>query len=471
MAGPAAAQGPRFSDVSVEHHAFEAVEWAAAAGVTVGYGDGTFKPERSLSRRHAVVFMQRYYDRVLGAGQSTDFTRGDMMVLLKAVDDGSLRSADAPDETTPASWQGPRFSDVSAEHHAFEAVEWAAAAGVTVGYGDGTFKPERSLSRRHAVVFMQRYYDRVLGAGQSTDFTRGDMMVLLKAVDDGSLREGRRPQGSNDGVPLAVVTPRGIPVEVLGLTEAGYSVRGPCGGVVEVSTGVPIESVRVVIDPGHGGRWDTGAVGPNGLAESDLNLTLSRAVLDELAGRGITATTTRTGDYPVVLSVRGSFAEALRADALVSIHHNAPTWSRRETPGSEVYVQSATAHHARADSARLGGLLYQEITTALATFDGIAWSGLPSAGVMRVLNSRGDDSYGMIRRPSVPTALVEYGYLSNPSEAELFATSEYIRVAAAATADAIEAYLNSDRLGAELAEPRWFNAQRAPACRADPALE
>ena len=40
---------------------------------------------------------------------------------------------------------------------------------------------------------MERYYDEILGADQSDDFTRGDMMVLLKAINDGTLR-GETPQ-------------------------------------------------------------------------------------------------------------------------------------------------------------------------------------------------------------------------------------------------------------------------------------
>lgn len=270
----------------------------------------------------------------------------------------------------------------------------------------------------------------------------------------------------------AVLTPSGVPVAVLDRTAAGYLVRTPCGSTAEVSAGVPIESARVVLDPGHGGRWDTGAVGPNGLVERDLNLKLSRAVLDELAERGISAATTRTGDYSILHSVRAAFADALGADALVSIHHNAPTWTPSSVPGSEVYVQSRTAEQARADSVRLGGLLYEEITSALATFDNVDWSGLPDAGVLRVLRSEGDDAYGMIRRPSVVTALVEYGYLSNPSEAGLFATDEYIRLAAEATADAIDTYLHSDRPGSGFVpQPRTFNPRSASTPCDDPALE
>ena len=191
LAATAVAQSQRFPDVPPDHYASEAVEWAADVGDTTAYTDGTFKPEQPLSKRHAVVFMERYYDEIFGADQSDDFTRGDMMVLLKAINDGTLRGEtpqDAAPETAGAA-QSQRFPDVPADHYAFEAVEWAAEAGVTTGYTDGTFKPQRPLSKRHAVVFMERYYDEILGADQSDDFTRGDMMVLLKAINDGTLRD------------------------------------------------------------------------------------------------------------------------------------------------------------------------------------------------------------------------------------------------------------------------------------------
>ena len=188
---PAAAQSHRFPDVAPDHYAFEAVEWAAQVAVTNGYTDGTFKPERPLIKRHAVVFMERYYDEILQADESADFTRGDMMVLLKAINDGTLRGTDTPGDPAPGTTgadQSHRFPDVAPDHYAFEAVEWAAQVAVTNGYTDGTFKPEQPLIKRHAVVFMERYYDEILQADESADFTRGDMMVLLKAINDGTLR-------------------------------------------------------------------------------------------------------------------------------------------------------------------------------------------------------------------------------------------------------------------------------------------
>ena len=207
----AVAQSQRFPDVPADHYAFEAIEWAAEVGVTAGYADGTFKPERPLVKRHAVLFMEAYYNGILGAEESEDFTRGDMMVILKAINDGTLRGADSDTgaESPSGEADSQRFPDVPADHYAFEAIEWAAEVGVTAGYADGTFKPERPLVKRHAVLFMEAYYNGILGAEESEDFTRGDMMVILKAINDGTLRgadSASRDLGAVCPSPLVVQT-------------------------------------------------------------------------------------------------------------------------------------------------------------------------------------------------------------------------------------------------------------------------
>ena len=303
-----------------------------------------------------------------------------------------------------------------------------------------------------------------------------------------------RPADLEGDPPPGLITPTGVTVAVLGVdggvfpvrpdsdkgvsaaelevNEGRFVVMTPCGSISTVSSGLPLRGVRVVVDPGHGGSYDVGAVGPNGLAERDLNLTLSYAVLNELSSRGIPAASTRTGHYGSPLSVRAAFADALGAEALVSIHHNGPTYSTGNRPGTEVYVQSVSAQQPRAGSARLGGLLHQEITGALAGFENVSWSRVLDAGVLRVLSTRGRDAYGMISLPNIPAVLVEYGYLTNRSEAALFATDEYIRVAAKATANAIEAYLNTDRSGTEANQrSRVFNPARAPSSCDEVALE
>ena len=73
---------------------------------------------------------------------------------------------------TVAAQTAQRFSDVPPDHEAHEAVEWAADVGLTLGYGDGTFGPDEPLPKRHALVFMERFYDDILQADESPDFTR-----------------------------------------------------------------------------------------------------------------------------------------------------------------------------------------------------------------------------------------------------------------------------------------------------------
>lgn len=265
-----------------------------------------------------------------------------------------------------------------------------------------------------------------------------------------------------------VVTATGVPVVHLARTPDGDVITTPCGAIATVRGATPITGARIVLDPGHGGPIDTGAVGANGLVERDLNLDVAIEAAELLAERGIVAALTRTADYAVPLPVRAAFADALGVEAMISIHHNAPTPGASPIPGTEVFVQQGSVA-----SATLGGIVLDEVVEALGTFD-IAWSAAPDAGVLLVLNTDGLDAYGMIRRPATPTVLAEFGYLSNPAEAELFATDDYRAVAARATADAAERYLAGGPAGSALQpEPRVFDPAAAPGADVceDPPLE
>lgn len=266
-----------------------------------------------------------------------------------------------------------------------------------------------------------------------------------------------------------VVTSTGIPLEVLARVDDDVVVRTPCGDTAVVSGATPLTGISVVIDPGHGGPVDTGVVGPNGLVERDLNLTVSEAVLDELEALDHATVLTRTADYHTLLATRAALADALGADLMVSIHHNAPSPGPSELPGPEVFVQSQSS-----ESARLGGLLYEEAMAAFSAVEGVTWTRAADAGVLLVLNTEGGDAYGMIRRPATPTALVELGYLSAPSEAAFMATEEYVEVAAEAVATAIDRWLTTEDPGDGFVDqPRVFDPARAPGAEVcdDPALE
>jgi N-acetylmuramoyl-L-alanine amidase len=252
-----------------------------------------------------------------------------------------------------------------------------------------------------------------------------------------------------------LITPSGIVVALLDQNGGHFLIRTPCGIETTIDEGTPVSDIDVVLDPGHGGAPDPGAVGANGLTEEEINLRVSRMVQRILGERAINAILTRTDDYTSTIGVRAALADQSGADLMVSIHHNAPLANLGSKPGTEVFVQSTSA-----DSRRLGGLLYESVMDALEGFD-LVWSRAPDAGVLEVLSTRGTDAYGMIRNPETVSVLAELAYIANRPEAELFSTDEYVSAAAGAVADAIERYLDSDDQGSGfVAEPRVFTPNR-----------
>ena len=268
-----------------------------------------------------------------------------------------------------------------------------------------------------------------------------------------------------------LITRTGVPVAILAAIGDSFLVRTPCG-LSETIDVVESEliGIEVVLDPGHGGPVDTGAVGPNGLVERDLNLDVAFATRGELEDRGVSVALTRTANYETTLATRSALADDLGAALMVSIHHNAPTPGRSAGPAPEIFVQDSSS-----ESSRLAGLLWDELVDHLSIFDDVEWVAAPDAGVMAVLNTDGLDAYGMIRRPETPTVLAELGYISSRSEAELMATPEYVSVAAVALADAIEQYLSSPSAAgrSKNSEPRVFNPNASPVTNdcTDPPLE
>lgn len=271
--------------------------------------------------------------------------------------------------------------------------------------------------------------------------------------------EAPAPSTTTNSLPSSagvLITPSGVVVALLDQDGDRFVIRTPCGVETTIEGGTPVSEIEVVIDPGHGGAPDPGAVGPNGLSEEEINLRVSRVVQQVLSERGVKSVLTRTSNYTSLLGVRAALADQAAAKVLVSIHHNAPTANLGAEPGTEVFVQSTST-----DSRRLGGLVYEHLHDALGQFD-IVWSRAPDAGVLEVLNTRGTDAYGMLRSPeTVVAVLAELGYISNRPEAELFTTPEYVNVSAEAVADAIVAYLETDAPGSGfIAAPRVFTPNR-----------
>ena len=253
------------------------------------------------------------------------------------------------------------------------------------------------------------------------------------------------------GMPPVVISPTGVVLPVLGPANTGFMVRTPCGVDVELPFGQAVREVDVVLDAGHGGD-ELGAVGPSGQTEAELNLDVVRRAASLLEQQGVSVVLTRVADYRITIPMRAAIADQLGAKIMVSVHHNSPTPESTGEPGAEVYTQVG-----KPESRRLGGLIHEEVLKAFNAFD-IQWARLETAGVLDVIDSEGEDAYGITRRPGTPTVLAELAYISNPAEDTLLASVDYRQAAATAIAGAAVRYLQSEDAGSGfIEEPRLLD--------------
>jgi len=94
----------------------------------------------------------------------------------------------------------------------------------------------------------------------------------------------------------------------------------------------------ICIDPGHGGHF-TGAEGPAGIVEKDVNLEISlrlaRLLRDKL---GVRVVMTRIDDSHVYMRDRTGLANAVNADLFIDVHNNAVLSAK--VKGTETYFLS-----------------------------------------------------------------------------------------------------------------------------------
>jgi len=220
---------------------------------------------------------------------------------------------------------------------------------------------------------------------------------------------------SNDEGLGVLVSPTGVILPIKGATHNGFAVSSPCGFPIFTTAGRQVLRTKVVVDAGHGGS-EPGAVGPNGLVERDVNLSVSREVLKRLRWLGIPTQPTRTADYRLPIRTRGEIANALDADLFISVHHNGGATRRSSDPGNEAWYSTTSP-----ESLRLARILWEEQYQALSPLP-VAWVDTSFAGASVRLNTSGEDFFGIHRyTPDVPSVISEFVYLSNAPEAELMA--------------------------------------------------
>lgn len=178
----------------------------------------------------------------------------------------------------------------------------------------------------------------------------------------------------------------------------------------------PVGRGVVVIDPGHGGP-DPGAVGIGNIYEKDIVMDISRQVTAILQQNGVPAMLTRDRDYELDLQPRVDIAERANASLFVSIHANAISLSRPDVNGLETYYYSSGEGLARAIHANV----------------------LRNANVADRSVRKG--RFYVLRRTSMPSVLVETGFVTGAQDAANFANPTHRRQMAEGIARGIMQYL------------------------------
>lgn len=203
------------------------------------------------------------------------------------------------------------------------------------------------------------------------------------------------------------------------LTVAASAVYAHIRGRSVETFVTPMNGRIVLLDPGHGGK-DAGA-SANGAVEKELNLEIARLVQGYIEEGGGTAILTRTEDKDTSdpnraagtswkmsdLKSRKKDIENFKADAFVSIHMN--KFGQSKYRGAQVFYTAESE-----ESKILGETLQRSVKDVLD--DGNTREAKPSKNAIYVLKGN-----------TVPSALIECGFLSNAEEAQLLSDPDYRR--------------------------------------------
>ena len=131
-----------FSDVSASSWYTTAVNTMGSLGVVSGYGDGTFRPNKPITRAEFVTMAVKF-----------------------------LESPQASTEN--------KFSDVSAEDWFWNAVQAAVEEGWISGYEDGSFRPNRNITRAEVASIVNHVLERVA----DPDYVKNNKEKLNDFID------------------------------------------------------------------------------------------------------------------------------------------------------------------------------------------------------------------------------------------------------------------------------------------------
>lgn len=199
----------------------------------------------------------------------------------------------------------------------------------------------------------------------------------------------------------------------------------PATGNTGTPNGDSLKGKVIVLDPGHGGS-NPGATGSN-TRESDNNLAVGLILRDKLVQAGAKVILTRDSDRTVApegstlgqeLKARVDIAESNNADIFVSIHTNDN--SDQNITGAMTFYNSSQSQ-----------TLASDVQSGLIKQTGAVDKGTSTA------------TYYVLRNTSMPSVLVEMGFISNPNEAARLSDRSYRNSIAQGICNGLAEYFNN----------------------------
>jgi N-acetylmuramoyl-L-alanine amidase len=220
----------------------------------------------------------------------------------------------------------------------------------------------------------------------------------------------------------------------------------------------------IVIDPGHGGK-ETGAQGATGALEKDLTLALSRKIASQLASRTqMRVFLTRDDDSQLALEQRTAIANRYNADLFLSVHVNAAR--AKAARGPETYFLSLDASDElahelaqRENAGSTGGtdtdlrMILWDLAQQQSMKDSSRFAELVQGEMNDVSSTVGrgvkQAPFRVLMGATMPAALIEIGFISNPDEEAKLLSDDYQNAVAAAIVRAVERFKteHESRLG------------------------
>jgi len=200
-----------FSDVGASNYASGYIDSAVKQGIISGYADGTYRPKEPVTRGQMAIFLARAF---------------------KLNNEATVY-----------------FSDVSPSITAYSSIKKILAFGITTGYADNTFRPNKQLSRGDFSAFLARALNDSFKVEPPT--SSGELAVHFLDVDQGDSSLLITPNGKTiliDGGKYTAGEKVVSYLKAAGVTSIDYLVAthpdaDHIGGLIPVLNQIPVKNV------------------------------------------------------------------------------------------------------------------------------------------------------------------------------------------------------------------------------------